>query len=404
MGGARTPPTSIRSGWEGRTFSVDVRSLLLNVGLCSRVVAKHVYVFGAGASFAAGAPVMSNFLDRSEHLFATRSDEDIDKDAFASVFRALGWLTRSLAKGNLDLDNLEAVYGAFEMCALLGKPDLEGVDIAELPDTLAKVIVQTLQASVAHPWNNTKPPREQSKPGDYNYIQRRIEKHAKENETVALVTFNYDLCLEHTLFAAGLKPDYGFLRPDAKAIPLLKLHGSMNWLRVEPEVSVSKDLAVLLPGLVAVPFQSLLRLNERPLRDQSDSYFIDVFYSAHRFGLSGEVVPLIVPPTFSKGSRYEAIQPVWRRAADELADAEHLTFVGYSLPSSDPFFASLFAIGTTSDTRIKSIVTIDKDQSGAVEHRYRQTLGPLAERRFSYIAKTFGEGFQASDGAELTFW
>lgn len=347
---------------------------------------------------------MANFLDRAENLFVTRSDEEIDKDAFASVFKALSWLTRSLAKGNLDLDNLEAVYGAFEMCALLGKPELEDVVTADLPDTLAKVIVQTLQDSVAHPWNTTKPNREQAKPGDYKYIQRRIEKHAKAKESVALITFNYDLCLEHTLFVAGLQPDYGFSSPDSKAVPLLKLHGSMNWLRVEPDSIASKNVSVLLPGLVALSFPSLLNLGGRALSDKIVSYFIDVFYTAHRLGISGEVVPMIVPPTFSKGSRYEAIRPVWSRAAEELANAEHITFIGYSLPASDPFFASLFAIGTTGDTRIKSITTIDKDQSGAVEQRYRQTLGPLAERRFTYIPQTFGEAFAAQDGQELVVY
>lgn len=65
-------------------------------------------------------------------------------------------------------------------------------------------------------------------------------------------------------------------------------------------------------------------------------------------------------------------------------DAEHLYFIGYSLPESDSFFRFLFALGTTGPSRIRSIRVYDPDSSGAVKQRYERMLGPRTQGKLDY--------------------
>src|SRR4051794_20523853 len=81
---------------------------------------KTVYIFGAGASADAGAPVMYDFLDRAESLLSGRSVDD-ERESFELVFDGIHRLQGVYAKSQLDTENLEAVFAAFEMAALIGR-------------------------------------------------------------------------------------------------------------------------------------------------------------------------------------------------------------------------------------------------------------------------------------------
>lgn len=335
---------------------------------------------------------MSNFLDSAEDLMRrialTRDVPSVSdyRLPFENVFSTIHWLSKGLAKGNIDLDNLEAVYGAFEMCSLVRPSELtKSIDASKLPADLANVIVSTLQATVLHPWKVNGPrlpvPRIQPSPGHYDVLREAIHNHSRLGHSVSVITFNYDLCLDHMLHAMGNSIDYGFEGWDGD-FQLLKLHGSMNWL---------KDANL---GLVLVPIEHILLHGMRKVSEAGRHYKLDIFNAASKFGLGKDSVPFIVPPTFSKGSRYAEIGQVWAKAASTLAEAEHIRFIGYSLPASDYFFNALFSIGTISSTRIKSIVAIDVDKSGATERRYQTLFGPLSERRFKYIDTGFGPGLR----------
>jgi hypothetical protein len=91
----------------------------------------------------------------------------------------------------------------------------------------------------------------------------------------------------------------------------------------------------------------------------------------------------MVPPTWSKGEHHRVIQPVWRQAASDLAEAENIVVMGYSFPESDAFFHHLFAVGSASDVRIKKFLVFDPDTTGDVAVRFRALLGPTAQQRFN---------------------
>jgi hypothetical protein len=100
--------------------------------------------------------------------------------------------------------------------------------------------------------------------------------------------------------------------------------------------------------------------------------------------------PVIVPPTWAKGTYYSDIKSVWRRAADEMKEAENIYVMGYSLPSTDEFFRLLFALGTAGTTRLKRFWVFDPNPD--VEQKFRSILGQAAEARFKFFPLRFTQG------------
>jgi len=95
--------------------------------------------------------------------------------------------------------------------------------------------------------------------------------------------------------------------------------------------------------------------------------------------------PLIVPPTWSKGEYYRQIGGVWRRAAQELGEAENIIVIGYSLPASDSFFPLLFGLGTVGNKPLRRFWVFDPDEK--VGDRFRTMLGPGALQRFEHFVR-----------------
>ena len=60
-------------------------------------------------------------------------------------------------------------------------------------------------------------------------------------------------------------------------------------------------------------------------------------------------------PYVNKSHYHNSLESVWKAAASELASAENIFVSGYSLPESDHFFGSLYALGTVGDLRLKKL-------------------------------------------------
>lgn len=139
---------------------------------------------------------------------------------------------------------------------------------------------------------------------------------AKRHYDVRFITFNYDVVLEMLCTAAAFPIIYTH-RPDTEAIPIRKLHGSVNWQEFDSTVdSPNAELTLLY---------------------ESAQQHIYAFPEVDRcpYGSSGEM-PVLIPPTASKS--YEGIYEwVWASAAHDISVADHIIVVGYSFPPLDAF-------------------------------------------------------------------
>jgi len=166
--------------------------------------------------------------------------------------------------------------------------------------------------------------------------------------------------------------DYGFQvpGPDPRGIGLFKLHGSLNWGTCG------------CGEIVPLPWEHMGSVPRTP--DTSDWGYLrstDRLGSAsHGCGQGNTGEPAIVPPSWNKTQYRKGFARVWSRAAAELAAAENIVVIGYSLPDSDAFFHDLFRLGLPGPTRVRRFVVIDPSEDA--RERFRRLLGPELRVRF----------------------
>ncbi len=349
-----------------------------------------VFILGAGASHKAGAPMLANFLDVARALDRT-NPENPSRDAFKRVFAGIAELGGVYEKARLDSDNLEAVFAAFEMAALFGRLGrLDLADIKALPDAMRSVIVRTLESTLQFPVvGQSLESRRVSAPYPYLDFVKMFDRTTEFEDKVAIITFNYDLAIDYALHESGRRIDYGLeAQPMVGGFPLLKLHGSLNWLechqcgvapyRLEEFFRVRRFDTTLISNRAPFQFRVSAALAEDPFPHCNGDF-------------KTPRVPLLVPPTWNKGDHHQRIARVWARAAQHLSEARQIAIIGYSLPESDHFFRLLWALGTVGPTRIENLWVVNPSlkKDTELDRRYRSMLGDVALRRYKRVPMTF---------------
>ena len=329
---------------------------------------------------------MSDFLDQAYALHRRRAHGTLlVQGAFDDVFDAVSELQAVHAKSHLDLDNIEVLFGAIEMAGVTGKfAERSPGEIAELRRSIVTLIVKTLERSIQFPVREERvvaPHAYNAFAGTLKQVQENADQH--DPAEFAFFTFNYDVALDHALQSHRLPYDY-CLTPDQddKKSPYLKLHGSINWGTCQ------------MCNEIVPYYTSELQWNLRP---ESTHVFFELGSNLERKSHCEKPLnstPVIVPPTWNKTEYHSKLSNVWKRATAELATAENILVIGYSLPETDLFFRYLFALGTESRTRIRRFWVFDIDNTGTVQSRFERLIGADISSRFRY----WREGFESSMG------
>lgn len=337
---------------------------------------------------------MANFLDVAREEWAEEQRESPhgqNAQAFAEVFDGISRLQVVHSKARLDFQNIENIFAAFKMANLFGRlGDLSGEPVDRLVKSMRRLIVRTLERRLLFDDQRSGQanPNALRAPSVYDSFGKLMAKA----ESTAILTFNYDVALDYGLISNSVQIDYG-LQPSYQpgSLPLLKLHGSLNFGRCKQ------------CGVVAWPLKDYLVEKRRgvmprpeyagggKLRFTVGSDIGHFRHSNHPDPCDAE--PVVVPPTWNKGRHYPNIERVWKHAATELSEAEHLVLVGYSWPNSDEFFHHLYALGTAGPTLLQRVLVIDINAK--VGERYRDFLfGEQARQRFQQVNATFEESMR----------
>jgi hypothetical protein len=293
------------------------------------------YVLGAGASLHAGYPLMSGMLAKLLEWMRTREN--------ASFRDSAEWVT-----GNFEaVTNIEDLFGLFQTVI----QDFAGGTLEE----------RALRSNVA---NFQRP----------SLVQALCEWFAEISGSTAtayrwfasnivapgdcIITFNYDVSLDHELRAAGkweVGDGYGFEMdglPADSLTTLLKLHGSTNWL------------AILFGGITSGLFQFQgSSLGARPVIGPADLGFLN-YTGLHDplFTRSSAAVSPMILPTRSKqfffdtsfGREWETFwHALWERANQSLSRSEEVFVLGYSLAPADERACELLFTSPRRDARIE---------------------------------------------------
>lgn len=128
---------------------------------------------------------------------------------FDLVLNGLSGLKTVHSKAQLDVNNIESVFAAFEMASLLKRPlgDLQLADVNQLALAMRTVIARTLVERVPIPLQTSESPPGPVPPKGYSNLGEAISSGG-EFEGASIITFNYDLALDFTAYYHDLPVDY----------------------------------------------------------------------------------------------------------------------------------------------------------------------------------------------------
>jgi hypothetical protein len=229
-------------------------------------------------------------------------------------------------------------------------------------------MVETLEGELAFPFKDGRimPP-----PPYFDFVELLNKIRERSPDEVSLISFNYDLGIDYALHFSSITPNY-CLSSDVTGFPLLKLHGSVNWVRCS-----NPTCGEIVPWSLQDFFS---KANWQTYRIKDNLSHCNMARSSD---------PVIVPPTWNKTQHHHEISAVWQNAARHLSEAENIFVIGYSLPDTDQFFRYLFALGTIGDALIKRFWVFDPDQTGTIQNRYAQLLGQTSLKKFQCIPLKF---------------
>lgn len=321
---------------------------------------KNVFIVGAGFSAESGAPVIRNFYERAMELWRDPSSplSPDERLRFQGVHEFRHNLALAEHKIRIDLDNIEDLFGVVEMGSHLDAENAESIR-----SHLVYVILRTLELTATeHPAGCVvrvdKPGSGDVGfgPGDiYQFfvsaVARRWSKAPSDGVAKdTIISLNYDSLIEQAMEGSPLAADYCLPsektiehpqhRPIISKVRVLKLHGSANWT-VCPQCK--SRVYVITPPAYRSPVK------------EPDCPECKVAMA----------LPLIVPPTWSKEEFRPLLRSVWHTALLELASAERLFIVGYSMPETDKFFQYLLALSLQGNTLLDEIVIVNSNPQDA---------------------------------------
>jgi hypothetical protein len=275
-----------------------------------------LYLFGAGASAAEGAPATSDLFLQAWRRFQASPDARIER-----IWRFLEavWGVRvDRPEAFQFLPHVDDVISIVDWSMHMEQGLGANYDQSRLwlvQQDLAYLLCATLEAAIAsgHPRPG----------GPHDRFARALQARGRP---AVLLSLNYDTLLDRALGAVGAGPDYGIGRLDlrvetlpetAPAVPLLKLHGSLNWARC--------------------PACDRIAILDHPLGAGAEP-------RCARCG-STNLARLVISPTWLKRYTATQLRHIWDLALESLQQAERLFVIGYSLPPHDVAVAHLLRRG-----------------------------------------------------------
>lgn len=337
------------------------------------ILGKTVFVFGAGASHHAGAPLLNDFIDKAESLYEEKRNLEC-LQSFKEVFTWLRKLRVSRSLASLNLKNLEDV---FSFALLLKEANEE--DGESIYNALSDVILETLDQTVMYSTCRGRSLVQRGIWSDpvYSGFVDRVQQKNRERQSLmrenfshdSFISFNYDVLLDCAL--AGRSTPYTYcLDGSEDGYKLLKLHGSINWA-IHPQCAVTEEAGETIQTSDPQEFPWI--------ESTEGTAKINLFHFLRKSkcgndgcSYANSLKPVFVPPTWSKSALYKGFGNIWNTTIKEFEKAHQIVFVGYSLPDSDQFFRYLLARGLQNNGDLKRVIVTNI--SGKVIERYKRVI------------------------------
>lgn len=355
----------------------------------------NVYILGAGFSAEAGLPLIKDFMNRMRDAAAwleTKGGREREIQAIESVLEFRLQAAAAAYRVPIDVENIEELFslvsasGDRELVQAMPLAIAATLDYAQ---TTAPSVIETQGFSVGSviqleqkpdDWGqipsqfavglqNEQPKRDWHSCPSYDsylglmcgYFNKRA---ADRRETI--ITFNYDLLIEEALNHLGIEYNYvvtgnritetgeeqfEILPLPTTGLPLLKLHGSVNW--VSPEITKEHPNSKSKSGNTQTDLQHLVRSVAGSFQQIS---VFEKYEALRRY--QADQRPYLVPPTWSK-SLQAPLTVVWDAAVKALRTATRVIILGYSIPLTDQHFRYLLAAGLQGNISLRKVFFVN---------------------------------------------
>lgn len=349
----------------------------------------NVYILGAGFSREAGMPLISDFLSQMRDSYDWLVQQGREREAMA-VDEVLKFRLEAASAAywvNLDLENIEELFSlAFANTG--GIANSMQLAIAATLDCARKTKgpqrtrmdvrnSENLFNSKASKWPRWVKPASGPQTidgagayeiGTYALAVARLLgmlKDGKPQGENTFITFNYDTLLEDALDELGLPFSYGSRirrkpykgsKSLAEAIPVYKLHGSVNWTRMSDQINLI----------------SVLKSYDDLIKEMR--------------------MPELVPPTWKKIFENE-IESVWQEAIGMLNRATRIIIIGFSMPPTDMHFKYLLAAGLRKNISLRRILFVNPDTDNELKPRVEKMLrrAYVESGRIDFVKESLGQ-------------
>lgn len=343
-----------------------------------------LFVFGAGASYAEGAPLQSELLP----YILNESDSKISK---SKLGRAVVEFVRAFFYVSNDFTpTLESVFGFIDYF-IHTKESLGGkyntARIAEIRESLIKLIHYTIQIKRKEKTSAS--------------VYKTFWDHAKDNTlNIGIISLNYDTLLDEAF--DFLYPDYGYIDycihlmnydwydkyhnqigpfnwwinprepvpvgegSNPQPIKIIKLHGSLNW-----KYCNCCNQVLLTPWSSEIDLDTMGFVRYDYIKNTYNSEAVEFRcpLDTVRFNT------LIIPPSHIKEINHPIIRSLTEEAAREIRCAKKVVFVGYSFPDADVHLKALFIKNLAASCKIVVINRrIDEKILAAYRSLGRETI------------------------------
>jgi len=313
-----------------------------------------LYVFGAGASAAEGAPTTQDFLARAYEYLAPDFDPQV-----AEVWRFLEQVFEVPVEGPhsfAHLPPLDEVISLIDWCLHADQglgPAYGPAELARVRRGMEHLLCAALDAAQDRRASSA------AHSGPHARFARALAQ--REPGSFVLLSLNYDTLLDDALAGAGLAPDYGLDGEGKGGALLLKLHGSLNWAHCQAcdHLEVAREqVAHRLPRVAGL--------------------------ACGRCG-NPRLAGVVISPTLMKRYTPPPLGRVFDRALQAVRQARRITFVGYSLPPADVAIHQLIRRGLLSRPGAEppAITVINHRRSRTLVDRFTRLFGPRVRFDFS---------------------
>ena len=357
----------------------------------------NVIIFGAGASFDAGIPLLDGFIEKMRYFYwkgksANGDLSENDINVFKRAIEIMNELDGYHGRAAFDDRNLEDILSILAF-NIIGREKYG----ARKLDQMIEAIVRTIELTCVINHDGKLNSIQYSSPGYYReFWDGLFKKYNKDKVIPTIITLNYDLVFERSLLQALITEKYRTNQFDGVIIKYYYSNMSFSFKQIDQDYHKSTYDG----GFERVKGHGLKECKETDLVNPliiemlklHGSVNFPRVLSSTSMGIQSFIKPaekpFIVPPISNKSLSNKSVS-IWRVALDRIQKCKNLYIVGYSLPKTDIYFQFFLksALGPNNDFNrifVYNPALFDDNGKSEIKKRYEDCFPEQLRSRIEF--------------------